>query len=59
MEPGGYQIVIQAVGFQPTPFDLIIEAVAQPLPAVLAILSELELRGLVENRVGAYLRTGE
>jgi DNA processing protein len=50
--------VLAAVGFQPTPLDLIIAAAAQPLPAVLAVLSELELRGLIENRAGAYQRAG-
>jgi DNA processing protein len=51
-------LVLAAVGFQPTPLDLIIAAAAQPLPAVLALLSELELRGLVENRAGSYQRSG-
>ncbi|HSB95882.1 MAG TPA: DNA-processing protein DprA [Spongiibacteraceae bacterium] len=48
--------VLDAIGFQPTPLDLIMVAATQPLPAVLAILGELELRGLVENRAGSYLR---
>jgi DNA processing protein len=48
--------VLAAVDCEPTPFDLILAAVAQPLPAVLAILGELELRGLVQNVAGAYRR---
>jgi len=43
--------------FQPTPLDLIMDAVTSPLPLVLAALGELELRGLVENRAGSYQRT--
>jgi DNA processing protein len=49
--------VLDAIGFKPTPLDLIMAALAMPLPAVLATLGELELRGLVENRAGSYLRT--
>jgi DNA processing protein len=50
--------VLAAVEFRPTALDLIAVAVAQPLPAVLAALSELELYGLVENIGGSYQRTG-
>jgi DNA processing protein len=49
--------VLAAIGFQPTPLDLIMAIVTQPLPAVLALLGELELQGLVENRAGSYQRT--
>lgn len=48
--------VLAAVGHQPTTPESILERVAQPLPAVLAALGELELRGLVENRAGSYQR---
>jgi DNA processing protein len=50
--------VLAAVGFEPTPFDLILQAAALPLSAVLATLGDLELRGLVENRAGSYRRCG-
>jgi DNA processing protein len=49
--------VLAAIGCQPTPLDLVLESLAQPLPAVLATLGELELRGLVENVAGVYRRT--
>jgi len=48
--------VLGAVGFEPTLPELIAEMTAQALPDVLAILSELELMGVVENRGGTYLR---
>ena len=48
--------VLAAVGAQLTPFDLILESLARPLPTVLAALAELELLGLVENVAGAYRR---
>ncbi len=48
--------VLAAIGSQPTPLDLIMQAVTLPLPAALALLGELELRGLVENRGGSYQR---
>jgi DNA processing protein len=48
--------VLAAVDIQPTPLDLLLESLEQPLPAVLATLGELELRGLVENVAGAYRR---
>lgn len=49
--------VLAAVGYQPTALDCIAEGAALPVAAVLAALSELELRGLVENRAGAYQRS--
>jgi len=49
-------LVLGAVGFEPTLPELIAEMTAQALPDVLAILSELELMGVVENRGGTYLR---
>lgn len=48
--------VLAAVGLQPTPLEMVMAAVAQPLPNVLAVLGELELRGLVENLAGSYRR---
>jgi DNA processing protein len=54
--PAAVAAVLAAVDLEPTPLDLLMEAVSQPLPAVLATLGELELRGLVENVAGAYRR---
>lgn len=48
--------IYDAVGFQPTPLDIIIDRTQQPLPAILVALAELELAGLIENRAGSYLR---
>lgn len=55
--PADIAAVLAAIDLQPTPLDLLMESLAQPLPAVLAMLGELELRGLVENVAGAYRRT--
>jgi DNA processing protein len=49
-------LVLAAIGFEPTAPELIAEAAAQPLPEVLATLSELELMGLIEHRAGTYQR---
>lgn len=51
--------ILAAVGYQPTSLDAIVAATAaapHSLSELLAALSELELRGLVENRAGAWLR---
>lgn len=48
--------VFSSIGFQPISLDEILASTTQPLPALLAILAELELLGLVENRAGCYLR---
>jgi DNA processing protein len=52
-------LVFAAIGFQPISLDEILVIVAKPLPAVLGILAELELMGLIESRGGAYLRIAE
>lgn len=54
--PPAEAAVLAAVGYQPTPPELIAEVAAQALPQVLATLSELELLGLIEQRAGTYLR---
>ena len=51
--------IYDAVGFQPTPLDIIIDRAQQPLPAILVALAELELAGLIENRAGNYLRCAD
>ncbi|HEY3700471.1 MAG TPA: DNA-processing protein DprA [Spongiibacteraceae bacterium] len=51
--------VFSSIRFQPISIDEILASVAQPLPALLAILAELELLGLVENRGGCYVRLTE
>lgn len=51
--------VFAAIGFQPILLDEILANVAQPLPALLGLLAELELMGLIENRGGSYLRAKE
>lgn len=51
--------IFAAIGFQPVSIDEILVGVTQPLPAVLGVLAELELMGLIENRGGSYLRAAE
>jgi predicted Rossmann fold nucleotide-binding protein DprA/Smf involved in DNA uptake len=51
--------VFEAIGFQPTPLDCIIDRAQQPLPAILVALAELELAGVIENRAGNYLRCAD
>lgn len=51
--------VFGVIGCQPISLDEILIGAGQPLPAVLGILAELELAGLIENRAGAYLRAAE
>ncbi|HET8711682.1 MAG TPA: DNA-processing protein DprA [Spongiibacteraceae bacterium] len=51
--------VFAAIGSQPISLDEILVSVTQPLPALLAILAELELMGLIESRGGIYLRAAE
>lgn len=51
--------VFAAIGLEPISLDEVLINVAQPLPALLAILAELELMGLIENRGGSYCRAIE
>ena len=48
--------VLAAIGYQPTPLDVVLERVSCSLSELLAALSELELKGLAENRAGSWLR---
>lgn len=48
--------LLAAIGFEPTPIDLLVERIALPLPELLVALGDLELDGLIEQRGGAWLR---
>ena len=48
--------LLAALGFEPTPIDLLVERLQLPVPALLVALGDLELDGLVEQRGGAWLR---
>lgn len=48
--------VFAAIGMELISLDEILIGVSQPLPTLLAILAELELMGLIENRGGSYRR---
>lgn len=49
--------VLALIGLEPISLDEILLGTAQSLPSLLAMLAELELMGLVENRGGSYCRT--
>ena len=51
--------VFALVGSAPISLDEILLGAAQPLPALLAILAELELMGLVKSCGGSYCRSTE
>ena len=51
--------VLALIGSTPISLDEILLEAAQPLPALLAILAELELMGLVESCGGSYCRSTE
>ncbi len=48
--------LLAAIGFEPTPLDLLAERMALPLPELLVALGDLELDGLIEQRGGAWQR---
>lgn len=51
--------VFALIGFEPISLDEIMTGTTQSLPALLALLAELELMGLIENRGGSYCRAAE
>ena len=51
--------VLAAIGSEPVSLDEILIGTVQPLPALLAVLAELELAGLIESRGGSYCRIME
>lgn len=50
------RVVLEAIGYEPGSLDRILEAVPFAVSQVLAVLSELELKGLLENRAGLWQR---
>ncbi len=52
----GLRVLLEAVGFEPTPVDLAIARSRLAPAAVSAALAELELQGLVRRTPGGYLR---
>ncbi len=59
-EPGSEELrlLLEAVGFEPTPTDLAIARSRLSPATVTAALIELEMRGLVERIPGGYMRVG-
>jgi len=52
------RLLLEAVGFEPTPADLAIARSRLSPATVTAALTELEMRGLVERTPGGYMRVG-
>ena len=54
--PAPERRLLAAVGDEPTPLELILERCELPVAEALAIVSSLELKGLLENIAGCYQR---
>ena len=50
------QTVLAAIGFDPSPFEVIESRLSQPVEGLTAALVDLELEGLIQVVAGLYTR---